>query len=110
MKEIVKKIDMHAHTVRTLGIPRPGDSHFITVPQLREAYDALGVERAVLLPSVSPDCSYELNTNEEIWEITQQNADRFIFFCNIDPRMGSNNADADFTYYLDRKPHFELLD
>ena len=99
--ELVKKIDMHAHTIRTHGIPRPGGSHFATVPELLDMYDKLGVERGVLLPSVSPDCSHELNTNEEIWEIAQANPTRFSFHCNVDPRMGDNNGSTDFTYYLD---------
>ena len=103
---IVKKIDMHAHTVRTLGIPRPGNSHFATAEQLLAMYDRLGVEKAVLLPNISPDCSYELNTNEEIFEITQRYPDRFVFSCNLDPRMGCNNGDTDFTYYLD---HYAAL-
>lgn len=105
-KNILKKIDMHSHTIRVHGIPRPGGSHFMTVPQLLQAYDVLGVERAALLPSVSPDCSYELSTNEEICEIVQQYPERFFFCCNIDPRMSTNNADAEYTYYLD---HYRAL-
>ena len=104
--ELVKKIDMHAHTIRTHGIPRPGGSHFATVPELLQMYDTIGVEKGVLLPSVSPDCAHEMNTNEEIYEITQANPTRFAFHCNIDPRMGDNNGESDFTYYLD---HYKAL-
>lgn len=105
-KKIVKKIDMHSHTIRTYGIPRADGSHFMTVPELLKAYDDLGVEHAALLPNVSPDCAAESNTNEEIWEIAQQYPDRFSFCCNIDPRVDTNNADASFTRYLD---HYRAL-
>ena len=104
--KLVKKIDMHAHTIRVHGMPRPDGSHFATVPELMEIYDRLGVEKSVLLPSVSPDCEYECNTNEEIVEIAQANPDRFCFFCNIDPRMGNNNGESDFTYHLN---HYKRL-
>jgi len=99
--ELVKKIDMHSHTIRTYGIPRPGNSHFATVDELCDAYDMLGVERATLLPNISPDRAYEFNTNEEIIEIAKAKPERFSYYCNIDPRMGLNNGETDFTYYLD---------
>ena len=104
--KLVKKIDMHAHTIRRHGIPRPGGSHFATPPELLDMYDKLGVELGVLLPCVSPDCSHELSTNEDIWEIAGANPGRFAFHCNIDPRMGDNNGESDFTYYLD---HYKAL-
>ncbi len=103
---VVKKIDMHAHTIRTRGIPRPGNSHFATVPELLDMYDRIGVEKAILLPNISPDRSYELNTNEEILEIVDRQPERFAFHCNIDPRMGLNNGETDFTYYLQ---HYKAL-
>ena len=100
--ELVKKIDMHGHTVRRHGIHRPGvGGHFATVPELFYIYEKLGIEKAALLPNISPDRAFQSNTNEEIYEIVQANPDRFYFYCNVDPRMCGNSADADFTYILE---------
>ena len=64
-KAIVKKIDMHSHTIRVLGIPREDGTNFILPEDLLRAYDKLGVEKSVLLPTASPDCGYTTSTNEE---------------------------------------------
>jgi len=99
--ELVKKIDMHGHTIRVHGIHRPiAGGHFATVPELFAMYDEIGIDKVALLPNISPDQAYQSNTNEEIYEIVQQYPDRFYFYCNLDPRMGTNSPDTDFTYYL----------
>ena len=58
-----------------------------------ERYDEVGIERAVLLPLVSPEV-YLPQSNEEILEIVEEYPDRFILFCNIDPRALTNTSDA----------------
>lgn len=99
-KAIVKKIDMHAHTIRTYGIPRKDGSNFLLPQEIIEIQDILGIEKSVLLPTTSPDCGYTLSTNEENFEIANANPDKFATFCCIDPRVGANNADTDFDYYV----------
>lgn len=99
-KQIVKKIDIHAHTVRVLGIPRVGGSNFALPHELIEMYDILGVEKGVLLPTVSPDCGFTTSTNEENFEIARANPERFAFFCCIDPRVGNNSPETDFGYFV----------
>jgi len=47
----------------------------------------------VVLPGVNPECAYAPQSNESVIEIAQQN-DRFIPFCNVDPRAMANSADA----------------
>ncbi len=81
-------IDIHAHAYRRVG-PR----NFCTPSQLVERYDAIGVERAVLLPLVSPEV-YLPQSNEEVLEIAETSGGRFIPFCNLDPRAMTNSVDA----------------
>ena len=88
-KQIVKKIDIHSHTVRVHGISRPDGTNFILPNDLIVAYDKLGVEKSILLPTASPDCGWTTSTNEENFEIAKANPDRFDYFCCIDPRAGN---------------------
>ena len=63
----LKKIDIHVHSNKTPGIPRnaAGDT-FATPEELRAMYDQIGVEKGVLLPSVTLDAAYDSVSNREI--------------------------------------------
>lgn len=78
---------------------------FCTPEQLIERYDAAGIEKGVLLPITSPEV-YLPQSNEEILDIAAEHPDRFIPFCNIDPRALTNSADAPLgdllRYYRDQ--------
>ncbi len=87
-------IDVHVHTRKIPGPPRRGKQAYATPEQLLERYDSIGVESAVLLPGVNPECAYVPQSNEEIMEICQKYPGRFIPFFNIDPRAMSNSPDA----------------
>ena len=99
-------IDIHVHVVRTPGPPRGGQPAFATPSQLLARYDAVGIERAVMLPLVNPECTYMTQSNEDILEIAGQHPDRLMPFCNIDPRAMSYSADAPLgemlSHYRDR--------
>ena len=82
-------IDIHAHAYRK----RPPVYSFCTAEQVLERYDAMGIEMGALLPIVSPEI-YMPQANEDILEMAEQYPDRFIPFCNIDPRALTNSADA----------------
>ena len=86
-------IDCHVHCRRTCRIMRWGKQAYATPEQLIARFDAVGIERAVVLPGVSPECAYQPQSNEEIIELSRQN-DRFIPFCNVDPRALTNSPDA----------------
>ena len=86
-------IDVHGHAYRSPGPPPNRFWHFSTPEQLVERYDRIGIERAVLLPLVNAEV-YLPQSNEEILEIVRTYPDRFIPFCNIDPRALTNSADA----------------
>lgn len=92
-------IDMHAHAYRN---PYPGNDGrpvFSTPRQLITRYDELGVDKGCLMPIVNPEV-YLPQSNEEILEMAQTWPDRFIPFCNIDPRAVSNADTADLGYLL----------
>ena len=95
-------IDIHAHAYRKTP---PFVCRFCTAEQLIERYDEAGIEKGVLLPIVSPEI-YFPQANEDILDMVEQYPDRFIPFCNIDPRALTNSADAPLDlvlrYYRDQ--------
>ncbi len=91
--------DIHAHVCR-YPYPLPdGRPAFATPEQLLRRHDELGIERAVLLPLVSPDIWMPQSVGEII-EIAHHSGGRFIPFCNLDPRVLSNASDAPLGYLL----------
>lgn len=96
----MQKIDIHVHTIPEKGLLRPSGDTFATPEELFEMYEQLGVEKAVLLPVISPEGQTDTNTNREILGIVRQYPDRFYWFCNIDPRQGRNDEATDFIQIL----------
>jgi predicted TIM-barrel fold metal-dependent hydrolase len=94
-------IDIHVHTRSIPGPTRNGKQAYATPAQLLERYEPIGVEAAVLLPGVSPECSYDPQSNHEILEICERHPGRFIPFCNVDPRSMTNGSDAPLGELLD---------
>ena len=95
-------IDIHAHAYRK---PVPFVVQFCSVEELIKRYDEAGIEKGMLLPIVSPEI-YLPQANEDILDMADQYPDRFIPFCNIDPRALTNSADAPLDrllrYYRDQ--------
>lgn len=94
-------IDIHVHA--SAG-SRPGTNGapFLSTPEhLIARYAAIQVERAVLLPIVSPEAMPYTQSNQEALDICRQHADWFIPFCNVDPRLMTNSADAPLGNLLD---------
>jgi hypothetical protein len=93
-------IDIHVHAYID-----PGPRNFSTPEQLIKRYDKIGVSRAVLLPLVSPEY-YLPQSNEEILQIVENYPDRFVPFCNLDPRAITNTPEAPLKevlkYYMER--------
>jgi len=83
-------IDIHVHAYRKTP---PMPVKFCMPEQVLERYDAADIERGALLPIVSPEI-YLPQANEDILEMCEKYPDRFIPFCNIDPRALTNSADA----------------
>lgn len=87
-------IDIHVHTRRGPGPLRADGTTYATPEQLIAQYDRLGIEQAVILPGAIPDGAHLVQSNEEALDIARDFPGRFIPFCNIDPRMLTNSADA----------------
>ncbi len=86
-------IDIHVHAVRVHGIQVWGIPWLSTPDELIKRYDAVGIERAVILPNVNPECNNIVQAVEDIIEMARNNP-RFIPFCNIDPRARTNSYTA----------------
>lgn len=96
-------IDIHTHTAekRHPKLTRPNGSHYPSPERLIEMMDASGIEKAVILSGVSPECRYTVNSPEEILGIASRHPGRFIPFCNLDPRYITNSTRANFRPLLE---------
>lgn len=94
-------VDIHLHTVKKTGVPRAAGDNYATPEQLIGMMDAAGVDRGILLPGVSPECRTQYSPTEDILDICGQYPERFMPFCNIDPRAESNSAAADLSRQLE---------
>ena len=95
-------IDCHVHAVETPTCPYPANGkQLISTPEdLIARYDAVGIEKGVILPIGSPDSTHFVQSNEEMLRMVAKNPDRFIPFCNLDPRSLYNTGDAPLEYVL----------
>ena len=75
------KIDVHTHLGKTWNHTRE-----LSAKELLEWMDAHSIERAVVLPLVSPESSSYLLTSDFVLAQTKDHRDRLIPFCCIDPR------------------------
>ena len=95
-------IDIHVHTATQPSPPRPGSSEgFATPEELVEMYDEVGIETAVILPIVNPECSNLVQSVQEAIDIAARHPGRFVPFCNVDPRMVGNSPDSDLGYLME---------
>lgn len=93
-------IDIHVHTRRIPGPARSNGLTYATPEQLIQRFDELNIERAAVLPGVSPECSHVPQSNEEVIELAREYDGRFIPFCNVDPRAVSNSSDSNLGLLL----------
>ena len=94
-------IDVHVHVSSMSDLPwGPGTECPCTPEQLIEMYDSAGISKAVLLPLVTPECNILTQSNEEILQIAARYPDRFIPFCNIDPRLSVNSPTFDLSFVI----------
>ena len=91
-------IDIHVHSCRERhpGLTRPDGSRYPTPAELIRMLDAAGIDKAVLLCTVSPEWRYTVVTPEETLDICAMYAERLIPFCNFDPRGLTNDTRANF--------------
>jgi len=79
-----KVIDFHTH----LGKPWRAYSRF-TAKDLLKRMDELKISMACVLPLENPEETDFYSTTESILRIVRKHKDRFIPFCNVDPRRGN---------------------
>lgn len=93
----IKKIDIHAHTTLFPQFYPPfvGGKRYISPEELIAVYDEIGVEKGVLLPISSPEGQVTPMTSEACKYLSDMYPDRFLWFCNVDPRSTANNPHAD---------------
>ena len=105
----IKKIDIHAHaTLYPNLIPshKASGSRIPSTEELTEMYDRLDIEMGVLLPIVSPEGQWSQISVESCKVMADANPDRFVWFCNIDPRSAENDEHADLGFLLE---HYKKL-
>jgi len=92
--------DAHAHCAKSHGYAPGGVYYECTPDELLRLYDKHGIDRGILLPDLNPEGAYRCQSNEEIMEIAAAHPDRFVPFCNVDPRVAGIGKDAPFEKIL----------
>jgi hypothetical protein len=72
-----------------------GGVPLITDEQVIAFYDKIGTEMGVLLPCAAAEGQMSVFPSEVIKHMTMQHPDRFLWFCNVDPRARDNTPDSD---------------
>jgi len=93
-------IDAHLHTGRKKSLPRPDGSNYASPEELILMMDRTGVDKGILLPGASPECRCQVSTVEDILDVCKKYPERFIPFCNIDPRAEANSPESDLSRQL----------
>ena len=96
----MKKIDLHVHTRSPKGPLTSPNGTYCTPEELMEIYESYGIEHAVILPGVNPECAVIPQSMAEVEAICAKYPEHFSWFMNLDPRSLTNSAESDFTYLL----------
>ena len=105
----MKKIDIHTHLTAFPDIVPPrkwAGYRFLCMEEQLEIHDKLNVELGVILPIIAPEAQWMLMSNEEAKFLADKRPDRYVWFCNVDPRMGQFNKDADLEFIIN---HYKSL-
>lgn len=94
-------IHTHCHKKRHSKIRRQEGSQYPTPERLIAMMDGAGIDKAVIMCSVSPECRNTPVLPEETLEICSMYARRLIPFCGLDPRYLRNDTQADFRPLLE---------
>jgi len=81
-------IDIHAHVYIDPKIRlQPETTPHLSAAEQIALMNRMGIDKAVILPVVSPEPASEKQSIGEVLQICRNYPDRFIPFCNIDPRL-----------------------
>ena len=92
--------DVHGHCAAAHGFAPGGVAYECTPDELLRLYDRHGIARGVLMPELNPEASFRSQSNEEVLAIAAAHPDRFVPFCNVDPRMAGLGREAPFEEVL----------
>lgn len=85
-------IDIHMHVGKLyFAEPEP-----LTPSYLLKFMDDNGIEKAALLPIESPEETHYYVTMDYVLDVCKLHPDRFIPFCNMDPRRGMSDTSTNF--------------
>jgi len=95
-------IDIHEHVIPRRGFLHPARKETICTPdEMVGIMDKHDIDKAVVLPLTSPETFSFVQSVEEAFEACDRYPDRFIKFCNVDPRLDRNSLDYDFVPILE---------
>ena len=100
----MKKIDIHCHATAFPDY-QPGWKNglrFLSDTEQLEVLDKLNVEKGVLLPIIAPDAQWMTMSNQEAKFLADKYPDRFVWFCNVDPRQAEYSENADLEWIIER--------
>ncbi len=87
-------IDIHCHAAHIKRFWRLDGTNNISPEELLQTFDEFNIEKGVLLPMVSPECSRGVQRVEDAVALSKETGGRLIPFCNVDPRSLTNSPDA----------------
>ena len=99
----IKKIDIHSHAYPFADYLPPvySGERFISAEEVIEFYDKIGIEKGVLLPISAAEGQVTPNPSENSKYLSVKYPDRFIWFCNVDPRAWGNVNNANLYELLE---------
>ena len=100
----MKKIDLHCHmTAFPDYVPGwKNGLRFLCDTEQLEVHDKLNVEKGVILPIIAPDAQWMTMSNQEAKFLADKYPDRFVWFCNVDPRQAEFCETADLEWIIER--------
>jgi len=103
-KDCAMIIDAHCHVFANPRIKYlPDGRPFMSAEEQISIMDTDGIDKAVILPVCNPDVLTEMQGINEILGICETWPDRFIPFCNVDPRLKGS------AFYKTDAAHFEFI-
>ena len=99
----IKKIDIHSHAYPFADYLPPvySGERLISDTEVIEFYDKIGIEKGVLLPISAAEGQVTPNPSENSKYLSVKYPDRFIWFCNVDPRAWGNVNNANLYELLE---------
>lgn len=95
----IKRIDIHSH-ITAFPEYAPDckwQGRFCSAEEMIEIYDKLNIEKGVILPISAAEGQMTPMTSESAKFVADKYPDRFLWFCNIDPRALSNGDKTDLS-------------